>query len=137
MEGKAVLYDCFAHVGATPVLIDTLDPEHFVEIVLRVAPGFGAIHLEDIRTPDCFLIEDKLRAALDKPVFHDDQHGAGAAFAGDGRSINNALAFPDLLKGALEARSRAITDEMLVAAADTTPLARTSGRTDTSAMTWS
>jgi malate dehydrogenase (oxaloacetate-decarboxylating) len=238
MEGKAVLYDRFAGVSATPILVDTLDPADFVETVVRIAPSFGAIHLEDVRTPDCFFIEDQLRARLAKPVLHDDQHGtataalaaiinacrltgldlrrarlgqvglgaagsaiatlahrfgveevlvsdvsadatarltargaratdlarlmreadiviattgrpgliepsmvragqvifalsnpepeiapdearaAGAAFAGDGRSINNALAFPGLFKGALEVRSRAITIEMLIAAAE-------------------
>lgn len=62
-----------------PVLIDALGPEQFVETVLRVALSFGAVHLEDIRTPDCFLIEEKLLAELDKPVFHDDQHGTATA----------------------------------------------------------
>lgn len=238
MEGKAVLYDKFAHISATPILVDTLNPVQFVETVLRVAPSFGAIHLEDIRTPDCFFIEEQLSTRLNKPVLHDDQHGtataalaaiinvckltgldlrkarlgqiglgaagsaiarlalaygvekvlvtdvsaaatervvafgakstdlaalmrqadivvattgrpglieasmvrrgqvifalsnpepeilpddarrAGAAFAGDGRSINNVLAFPGLFKGALEVRSRSITVEMLVAAAE-------------------
>lgn len=239
MEGKAVLYDKLAGISATPVLIDTLDPEKFVETVLRLAATFGGIHLEDIRAPDCFWIERDLDDRLDKPVMHDDQHGtataalaailnacrltgrelqasrlgqvglgaagsaiarlalaygardvlvndvseeaiarlrangaravdlatllreadivvattgcpglidpsmvqrgqvmfalsnpepeispqaaiaAGAAFAGDGRSINNALAFPGIFKGALEVRSRAITVEMLLAAAET------------------
>jgi len=238
MEGKAVLYDQLAKISATPILVDTRDPKEFVETVLRLAPGFGAIHLEDIRTPDCFYIEEQLQARLQKPVLHDDQHGtataalaaiinvcrltgrdltkarigqlglgaagssiarlalaygveevlvsdvsaeavarltahgarptdlttlmreadiviattgraglispamirqghvifalsnpepeispdaaraAGAAFAIDGRSINNALAFPGLFKGALEIRSRAITIEMLIDAAE-------------------
>jgi malate dehydrogenase (oxaloacetate-decarboxylating) len=238
MEGKAVLYDRFAQISAVPILVNTLDPAQFVETVLRIAPTFGAIHLEDIRTPDCFQIEYELATRLNKPVMHDDQHGtataalaalinackltgaelrkarlgqvglgaagsavahlalaygarevlvtdvspeatarltalgaratdlptlmreadiviattgrpgliapsmvrtgqvifalsnpepeitpaearkAGAAFAGDGRSINNALAFPGLFKAALEVRSRAITVEMLLAAAE-------------------
>ncbi len=238
MEGKAVLYDKFAGLSATPILIDTLDPDAFIETVVRLAPTFGGIHLEDIRIPDCFRIERELDARLAKPVMHDDQHGtatvalaaiinacrltgvdlrrarlgqiglgaagsaiarlasaygagdvlvtdlsdeamqqaatwgarpvplpqlmaeadivvattgrpglirpemvrkgqvifalsnpepeihpkeamaAGAAFAGDGRSINNALAFPGIFKGALEARSRSITPEMLIAAAE-------------------
>jgi malate dehydrogenase (oxaloacetate-decarboxylating) len=239
MEGKAALYDQFVGISATPILVDTHDPAQFVETVLLIAPSFGAIHLEDIRNPECFVIEEELRARLSKPVMHDDQHGtataalaalinacrltgvelrnarlgqiglgaagsaiarlalaygvkevlvtdvseaamsalsaagarpatlkslmseadiviaatgrpglvspgmirkgqvifalsnpepeidpddamaAGAAFAGDGRSINNALAFPGLFKGALDVRSRAITSEMLVAAAET------------------
>lgn len=239
MEGKAVLYDTLAGVSAVPLLVDTKDPREFVETVVRLSRGFGAIHLEDIRSPDCFFIEEQLRERLRKPVLHDDQHGtatavlaaiinacrevrldmrraqvgqiglgaagtaiarlllaygvsdvrvydpdptrveelvrhgakpaagvaellaacdvavattgkaglirpehvrkgqvllalsnpdaeiepavareAGAAFAGDGRSINNALAFPGLFKGALKARSRAITQEMLIAAAE-------------------
>jgi malate dehydrogenase (oxaloacetate-decarboxylating) len=239
MEGKAVLYDQFVGLSAIPILIDTTDPDEFIETVVRLAPGFGGIHLEDIRIPDCFRIEEELDRRVAKPVMHDDQHGtatvalaavinacrnggvelgrarvgqiglgaagsaiarlllahgvgamlvtdlsdeamareaahgaravdlptlmreadivlsttgrpgliqpamihpgqvifalsnpdpeiephqamaAGAAFASDGRSINNALAFPGLFKGALEVRSRAITAEMKLAAAHT------------------
>jgi malate dehydrogenase (oxaloacetate-decarboxylating) len=238
MEGKAVLYEELVGISATPILVDTLDPAVFIETVTRIAPTFGGIHLEDIRSPECFIIEDKLAALLHKPVLHDDQHGtatvalaaiinacrltgielrnarvgqvglgaagsaiaklvhrygvgevivsdlsteamermrahgmrpapleqvlreasiviattgqeglfaprmiqrgqvilaltnpapeiepalaigAGAALAADGRSINNALAFPGLFKGALRARSRAIAPEMLIAAAE-------------------
>jgi malate dehydrogenase (oxaloacetate-decarboxylating) len=238
MEGKAVLYDRFAGISATPILVDVEDVDGFVETVVRVSRGFGGIHLEDIRAPDCYPIEEKLIERLRKPVMHDDQHGtatvtlaaiinacrligrdlkrsrlgqiglgaagsaiarlalaygvgevlvsdptpaavarvtekggiasdlktiladadivvattgkqnliakddvrpgqvifalsnpyaeiapadaraAGAAFAGDGRSINNALAYPGLFRGALQVRSRAITPEMLVAAAE-------------------
>ena len=238
MEGKAVLYDRFVGLSAIPILIDETDPEAFVDTVCRIAPTFGGIHLEDIRTPDCFWIEDELVRRLDKPVMHDDQHGtatvllaavlsalrltdqperrdlvcvqvglgaaglaiarllmhagfpvvgvdpsaearerlerrggrtsgdlraaaleadiliattgvvglitpdmikpgqlvlalsnpvpeitpeaalaAGAAFAADGRSVNNALAFPGLFKAALDVGAPAITDAMKVAAA--------------------
>jgi malate dehydrogenase (oxaloacetate-decarboxylating) len=237
MEGKAVLYDKFIGISATPILVNTLDPNAFVEIVERLSLSFGGIHLEDIRVPDCFQIEGELIRRLEKPVMHDDQHGtatvalaavinackltgielkrarigqiglgaagsaiarlaltfgvgevlvhdpaatalervkdmgahptelltlmheadiviattgrpglitqdmiragqvifslsnpepeihpgealaAGAGFAADGRSINNALAFPGLFKGALDVRSKAITPEMMVAAA--------------------
>lgn len=237
MEGKAVLYDKFAHISATPLLVDTKDPELFIETVVLLSKSFGGIHLEDIRVPDCFRIEDELKRRLNRPVMHDDQHGtatvalaaiinackltkkelsqahvgqiglgaagsaiarlvlaygvkdvvvsdvsphavaelvkdgaraadlatlmrecdivvattgkpglisadmvrpgqvifslsnpfpeiepyqaiaAGAAFASDGRSINNALAFPGLFKGALQERSRSITREMMLAAA--------------------
>jgi malate dehydrogenase (oxaloacetate-decarboxylating) len=75
MEGKAVLYDQFAGISATPVLIDTKDADEFINTVVRVASTFGGIHLEDISTPDCFYIEDELIKRLDKPVMHDDQHG--------------------------------------------------------------
>lgn len=239
MEGKAVLYDRFAQISATPILIDTLDVPKFIETVMLLSLTFGGIHLEDIRIPDCYQIEDELKAKLDKPVMHDDQHGtatvalsavmnackltgidlknasvgqiglgaagsaiaklmlaygvghvmvydpnpaavervqamgaqsltmdalmresniviaatgrpglispslvrkgqvlfplsnpdpeidpkdalaAGAAFASDGRSINNALAFPGLFRGALSVRSRAITQEMMLAASKT------------------
>ncbi len=238
MEGKAALYEQLVGLSATPILVDATDPKHFVEAVLRTAPTFGAIHLEDIRSPDCFEIEAQLRSKLRKPVIHDDQHGtatvalaavlnackltsmdlrkarvgqiglgaagaaitsllcsygvhqmlvcdpdeaalsrvrdlgvrcvpletvmqeadiviattgrgglipshlvqrkqvilalsnptpeirpdealaAGAAFAGDGRSINNALAFPGLVNGLLLARCRTLRAEMLIAAAE-------------------
>jgi len=237
MEGKAVLYDKFVGISATPLLIDTLDPEAFIETVVRLSLTFGGIHLEDIRIPDCYRIEEELIKRLDKPVMHDDQHGtatvalaallnackmtgvsienarvgqiglgaagsaiarlmmtygardvlvhdrseeamnwlkslgakpvplatlmreadiviaatgrpglidpkwirpgqvifplsnpdpeiepadaiaAGAAFCSDGRSINNALAFPGLFRAALAVESRAITPEMRIAAA--------------------
>ncbi|HVK64319.1 MAG TPA: malic enzyme-like NAD(P)-binding protein [Polyangium sp.] len=237
MEGKAVLYDKFVGISATPILVDTLDPQEFVDTVLRLSLTFGGIHLEDIRIPDCYKIEEELMARLNKPVMHDDQHGtatvalaavlnackmtgvalekarvgqiglgaagsaiarlmmahgardvlvtdrseeamnwlkgmgarpvdlptlmreadiviaatgrpglidpkwirpgqvifplsnpdpeieptdaiaAGAAFCSDGRSINNALAFPGLFRGALAVESRAITPEMRIAAA--------------------
>ncbi len=238
MEGKAVLYDQFVGISAVPILVDTTDAKEFIETVMRVSRSFGAIHLEDIRVPECFEIERELDRRLDKPVMHDDQHGtatvalagilnacrlvglnlkgakmgqvglgaagsaiatlalaygvgevrvtdmneqavlqmvakgakaadfasimreadivvlttgkpglvdptmikkgqvifalsnpmpeirpdqaraAGAAFAADGQSVNNALAFPGLFKGALEVRSRAITHEMMIAAAE-------------------
>lgn len=238
MEGKAVLYASLAGLSAVPLVIDERDPDKFIETVMRLSPGFGGIHLEDIRVPDCFHIERTLIERLDKPVMHDDQHGtavaalagvinaceyigkdprrqvvgqiglgaagsaiarlahlygvadvlvtdphqgavetavawgakastleeilgtcdvviattgqaglikpsqvrkgvvmfalsnpepeirpleareAGAAFAGDGRSVNNALAFPGIFRGALEARARRITPEMLLAAVD-------------------
>ncbi len=75
MEGKAVLYDKFAHISATPILIDTLDADEFIETVVRASKSFGGIHLEDIRSPECFKIESELKRRLKKPVMHDDQHG--------------------------------------------------------------
>ena len=77
MEGKAVIYDQFVGLSATPILIQTKDPQEFVQTVVNVSPSFGAIHLEDIRMPDCFYIEDELKKRLTKPVMHDDQHGTG------------------------------------------------------------
>ena len=75
MEGKAVFYHQLAHVSAMPILIDTKDVGEFVETVVRIAPTFGGIHLEDISAPECFEIEARLIEALDKPVMHDDVHG--------------------------------------------------------------
>lgn len=238
MEGKAVLYREFAGISATPVLVDTLDAQQFIDTVVLCSKTFAAIHLEDIRIPECFVIERELKRRLQKPVMHDDQHGtatvalsaiivacratgidprksrlgqiglgaagsaiarlamaygmkdvlvtdvspdaisaleqegakgrtldqlmaeadiivsttgkpglirpeqvrkgqvifalsnpepeispqdalaAGALFAADGRTVNNALAFPGLFRGALSVRSSAITVEMLIAAAE-------------------
>jgi malate dehydrogenase (oxaloacetate-decarboxylating) len=75
MEGKAVFYQQLAHVSAMPILIDTKDVDTFVETVIRIAPGFGGIHLEDISAPECFEIESRLIEALPQPVMHDDVHG--------------------------------------------------------------
>ena len=75
MEGKAVLFKKFAGVDAVPICLDTTDPDEIVETVTRLAPSFGGINLEDISAPRCFEIEARLDAALDIPVFHDDQHG--------------------------------------------------------------
>jgi len=239
MEGKAVLYDKFAGLSGVPLVLGVKSAREFIETVVHVSPGLAAIHLEDIRSPDCFEIEAELRERLHKPVFHDDQHGtatavlaavinaasasrlplasarvgviglgaagtaiaslvgrfgvgqvlasdpnpdaaargaatgarvvelpallaeaqiviaatgrpglikpdairrgqivfalsnpdpeidpkvavaAGAAFASDGRAINNALAFPGLMRAAIDVRARAVTPEMMIEAART------------------
>jgi malate dehydrogenase (oxaloacetate-decarboxylating)(NADP+) len=75
MEGKGVLFKIFADIDVFDIEIDEKDPGKFIEIVKAIAPTFGAINLEDIKAPECFEIEDKLKAVLDIPVFHDDQHG--------------------------------------------------------------
>lgn len=75
MEGKAVFYDQFAGISAMPILIDTGDVDTFVETVVRIAPTFGGIHLEDISAPECFEIERRLIDELPQPVMHDDVHG--------------------------------------------------------------
>ena len=75
MEGKAVLFKEFAGVDAFPIALDTQNADEIVETVKNIAPVFGAINLEDIAAPRCFEVEDRLRQALDIPVFHDDQHG--------------------------------------------------------------
>ncbi len=240
MEGKAALLYQFAGLSGFPIVLDTRDPDEIVETVRRMAQGFGAIQLEDIESPVCFEVEERLVEALDMPVLHDDQHGtavaalaaadtamrragralrearvgvlglgaagtaiarmmqqvvdspvlgfdpgaeaterlrraggepvasqsalmeqadlviavsghaglipaeqvrkgqgilaltnpqpeitpedaleAGAAFAADGRSVNNLLGFPGILRGAIDCRARRITPEMYVAAART------------------
>jgi malate dehydrogenase (oxaloacetate-decarboxylating) len=75
MEGKAALFKAFGGVDAFPICLDTKDPDEIVEIVKAMAPGFGGINLEDISSPRCFEIEERLVNELDIPVFHDDQHG--------------------------------------------------------------
>jgi malate dehydrogenase (oxaloacetate-decarboxylating) len=75
MEGKAALFKAFGGVDAFPICLDTNDADEIVEIVKAIAPGFGGINLEDISSPRCFLIEERLVNELNIPVFHDDQHG--------------------------------------------------------------
>ena len=75
MEGKALLFKHFANVDAVPIVLDVHEPEEIIATVKAIAPSFGAINLEDIAAPKCFEIEERLKAELDIPVFHDDQHG--------------------------------------------------------------
>ncbi len=75
MEGKALLFKEFAGVDAFPVCLDVTDPQEIIDTVIRIAPTFGGINLEDIAAPAAFHVEEALREALDIPVFHDDQHG--------------------------------------------------------------
>ncbi len=75
MEGKAALFKTFADIDAVPIVLSTQDPDEIVETVLRIAPAFGGINLEDIAAPKCFDIEKRVIDALDIPVMHDDQHG--------------------------------------------------------------
>lgn len=75
MEGKAVLFDKLAGISGVPILLKTKDVDEFVQTVIQISPGFGAIQLEDVAAPACFEIERRLSQALDIPVMHDDQHG--------------------------------------------------------------
>ncbi len=75
MEGKCVLFKQFANVDAFPICLDTKDTDEIVETIVRIAPSFGGINLEDIAAPRCFEIEERLKKLLNIPVFHDDQHG--------------------------------------------------------------
>ena len=75
MEGKAVLFKRFADIDSIDLEVDTKDPEAFINCVRYLGPSWGGINLEDIKAPECFIIEDRLRELMDIPVFHDDQHG--------------------------------------------------------------
>ncbi len=88
MEGKAVLFKQFGGVDAIPICLDTTDVEEIIETVARMAPSFGGINLEDISAPRCFEIEERLKAMLDIPVFHDDQHGTAVVVLA---ALKNAL----------------------------------------------
>lgn len=79
MEGKAVLFKTFGGVDAVPICIDTKDPEEFIRTVRLLEPSFAGINLEDISSPKCYEIEDRLKAEMSIPVFHDDQHGTAIA----------------------------------------------------------
>lgn len=95
MEGKAVLFKEFGGVNAFPICLDTQDTDEIVKTVINIAPAFGGINLEDISAPRCFEIEERLKKALDIPVFHDDQHGTAiVVLAG----IINALKVADKKK---------------------------------------
>ncbi len=88
MEGKAVLFKKFSGIDAIDIEVNELDPDMFVETVARLEPSFGGINLEDIRAPECFEIERKLRERMDIPVFHDDQHGTAIVV---GAAVLNGL----------------------------------------------
>ncbi len=96
MEGKSVLFKKFANIDSIDIEIDEKDPEALIETIARLEPSFGGINLEDIKAPECFEIEQRLKERMNIPVFHDDQHGTaiivGAAFTNwlkiSGRDIN-------------------------------------------------
>jgi malate dehydrogenase (oxaloacetate-decarboxylating) len=75
MEGKAILFKEFANIDAYPICLDTQDTEEIIKTIKHISVGFGGINLEDISAPRCFEIEERLKAELDIPVMHDDQHG--------------------------------------------------------------
>lgn len=89
MEGKAALFKRFADINSIDLEVDTEDPEQFINCVRYLGPAFGGINLEDIKAPECFVIEAKLRELMDIPVFHDDQHGTAIIIAA---GFINALA---------------------------------------------
>lgn len=88
MEGKGVLFKKFADIDVYDIEVNALNPDQFIQVVAGIAPTFGGINLEDIRSPECFYIEQKLQSMLDIPVFHDDQHGTAIIL---GAALINAL----------------------------------------------
>ena len=75
MEGKAVLFNKFAGVESVDICVDASNPDDFINCVKFLGPSFGGINLEDIKSPDCFYVEEQLKQQMNIPVFHDDQHG--------------------------------------------------------------
>jgi malate dehydrogenase (oxaloacetate-decarboxylating)(NADP+) len=89
MEGKSVLFKRFADVDSIDLEVDTEDADEFINCVRYLGPSFGGINLEDIKAPECFIIESRLRELMDIPVFHDDQHGTAIIAAA---GLINAIA---------------------------------------------
>src|SRR3712207_2276507 len=107
MEGKAVLFKRFADIDSIDLEVGTEDIDAFVDCVRLLGPSFGGINLEDIRAPDCFIIESRLREAMDIPVFHDDQHGTAIIAAA---GLLNALHLTG--RGMATTRSEEHTSEL-------------------------
>src|SRR5256884_9608449 len=101
MEGKAVLFKKFAGIDCFDIEVSERDPEKLVEIIAALEPTFGGINLEDIKAPECFHVERKLRERMKIPVFHDDQHGTaiivGAAVLNGLRVVGKELAGVELV----------------------------------------
>ena len=102
MEGKAVLFKKFAGIDVFDIEVDQKDVDKFVDVVAALEPTFGGINLEDIKGPECFEIEAKLRARMAIPVFHDDQHGT-------------AIIVSAAVRNALELTGKTIADVKIVA----------------------
>lgn len=121
MEGKAVLYKTFGDVDAVPVCLDTKDPDEFIRTVRLLQPSFAGINLEDIESPKCYDIEDALKATMDIPVFHDDQHGtaiaAVAGVIGALRYVGKELATAKVVVNGAGAAGTAIAQLLLNAGA--------------------
>jgi malate dehydrogenase (oxaloacetate-decarboxylating) len=121
MEGKAALFKRFANIDAWPICLDTQDTDKIVEVVRLISPGFGGINLEDISAPRCFEIERRLRAELDIPVFHDDQHGTAivvlAALTNALRCVSKSLPSARIVVSGGGAAGTAIVTLLLAAGA--------------------
>ena len=101
MEGKAVLFKRFADVDSIDLEVDTKDVDQFINAVRYLGPSFGGINLEDIKAPECFIIEQRLRELMDIPVFHDDQHGTAIISTA---ALINALEITGRVPQGLQAR---------------------------------
>ena len=121
MEGKAALFKRFANIDAWPICLDTQNVDEIVQTVKMIAPGFGGINLEDISAPRCFEVERRLRAELDIPVFHDDQHGTAivvlAALTNALRCVSKTIGQARLVISGGGAAGTAIVDLLLSAGA--------------------
>jgi malate dehydrogenase (oxaloacetate-decarboxylating) len=119
MEGKAVLFKTLAGVDAFPLCLDTQDVDALVETIVRLAPAFGGINLEDIAAPRCFEVEQRLKARLDIPVFHDDQHGTAvvilAGLMNAARVVGKDLASLRVVVSGVGAAGTATTELLLAA----------------------
>jgi malate dehydrogenase (oxaloacetate-decarboxylating) len=121
MEGKALLFKEFGGVDAWPICLATKDPDEIVAVCKAIAPGFGGINLEDISAPRCFEIESRLDAALDIPVFHDDQHGTAivvlAALVNALEVVDKRLEDVSIVMTGVGAAGVATTDALIAAGA--------------------
>lgn len=119
MEGKCLLFKQFANVDAFPLCLDTQDSDEIVETVVRLAPSFGGINLEDISAPRCFEIEEKLKQRLALPIFHDDQHGTAivvlAALLNASKVVNKSLASLKIVLSGAGAAGIAIAKLLMLA----------------------
>ncbi|MEJ5927638.1 NADP-dependent malic enzyme [Corynebacterium sp. H128] len=119
MEGKAQLFQRFAGLNAVPIVLDTLDVDELFDTIVRLAPSFGAINLEDISAPRCFELERRLIKALDIPIMHDDQHGTAVVITAGLRNAAELLGrkLPDLKVVITGAGAAGVaTAKMLIAA---------------------
>lgn len=119
MEGKSVLFKWLGQVDAVPLCLDTTDVDEIVDTVVRIAPAFGGINLEDISAPRCFEVEARLRDRLDIPVFHDDQHGTAivilAGLMNAAKVVGKRLADLKVVVSGIGAAGTATTDLLLEA----------------------
>jgi malate dehydrogenase (oxaloacetate-decarboxylating) len=142
MEGKAILFKQFGGVDAVPIALACTDTDEIVETVVRLAPSFGGVNLEDISAPRCFEIERRLKDALDIPVFHDDQHGTAVVTLaalrnaarltgrklGELRAVISGAGAAGVAIARIWSRRASATSRSPTARASSTPAARTSTR---------